>query len=248
MDHSFIEINDLYKTFKVNNTVINAVNGISLKIQKGDVYFVIGPSGSGKSTLLRCINLLEIPNSGSVFIDNEEITSIHTNINHIREEVGMVFQSFNLFSHLNVMNNICLAPKKIKKEPHKEVEAYALHLLDKVGLSDKAYSYPFELSGGQQQRVAIARSLAMKPKLMLFDEPTSALDPEMIKEVLNVMENLATEGMTMVVVSHEMGFAQTAANKVCFLDQGKIIEEADPHSFFNNPQTPRAVEFLSHIL
>lgn len=248
MNHSFIEINDVYKTFKVNNIVINAVNGMSLKIEQGEVYFIIGPSGSGKSTLLRCINLLEIPDSGSIFIDKEEITSPHTNIHHIREEVGMVFQNFNLFSHLNVMNNICLAPKKIKKEPPKEVEAYALHLLDKVGLSDKAYSYPFELSGGQQQRVAIARSLAMKPKLMLFDEPTSALDPEMIKEVLHVMENLATEGMTMIVVSHEMGFAKTAANKICFIDEGKIIEESDPHSFFNNPQTKRAVDFLSHVL
>lgn len=245
---SYVEIKDLHKKFYVNGKEIHAVNGVNLKVKKGEVYFIIGPSGSGKSTMLRCINLLERPNSGKIFIDDEEVTGKDVKINHIREEVGMVFQSFNLFSHLSVMQNICLAPVKIKKENVREVKERAHYLLNKVGLANKAEAYPHELSGGQQQRVAIARSLAMQPKLMLFDEPTSALDPEMIKEVLNVMIQLAEEGMTMIVVSHEMGFAKTAANKVCFIDLGKIIEEASPLEFFDNPKSPRTIEFLSHIL
>lgn len=246
--NNFVEIKNLYKHFFVQGKKIVAVDGVSLNVKEGEVLFVIGPSGSGKSTLLRCINLLEQPSEGIIFIDGEEITNKKTDICLVREEVGMVFQGFNLFSHLSVLQNICLAPIKIKKEDKKEVRNHAMFLLDKVGLGDKANSIPSELSGGQQQRAAIARSLAMKPKLMLFDEPTSALDPETIKEVLTVMRQLAEEGMTMVIVSHEMGFAKTAANRVCFMDQGKIVEEASPIDFFDNPKTKRAEDFLSHIL
>lgn len=248
MNNKFVEIKDLYKHFYLNKQIIHAIDGVSLNISKGEVLFVVGPSGSGKSTLLRCINLLERPNAGTIIIDGDETTDLKTNICLVREEVGMVFQSFNLFSHLNVLQNICLAPVKIKKEDAEATKEHAMYLLEKVGLVDKAEAYPSEMSGGQQQRAAIARSLAMYPKLMLFDEPTSALDPEMIKEVLAVMRQLAEEGMTMVIVSHEMGFAKTAANRVCFIDQGKIVEESSPLEFFDNPQTSRAIDFLSHIL
>ncbi len=227
---------------------VEALRGVDLDIAKGEVVLVIGPSGSGKSTLLRSVNRLEHLGAGNILIDGESVTDDKADIRRIREEVGMVFQSFNLFPHLNVLGNICLAPMTVKKAQKDEAERLALRLLDKVGLSDKAESYPDQLSGGQQQRVAIARALAMNPKVMLFDEPTSALDPEMIKEVLDVMTDLAREGMTMLVVSHEMGFARAAANRVIFMDQGQIIEAAPPERFFTNPKEERTKRFLEHIL
>ncbi len=225
-----------------------ALNGVNLSVKPGEVVLIIGPSGSGKSTLLRCINRLERLNSGEIWIDDDEVTKPKADIRKIREEVGMVFQSFNLFPHLTALKNITLAPTVVKKIPEKEAIEKAKTLLDRVGLSDKAYSYPNQLSGGQQQRVAIARALAMDPKVMLFDEPTSALDPEMIKEVLDVMLDLANDGMTMLVVSHEMGFAKAAANKVVFMDNGEVIETGPPNKLFNNPQEERTQKFLDHIL
>jgi len=227
---------------------VEALRGVDLEVSKGEVVLIIGPSGSGKSTLLRSINRLERLDSGTIFIDGDCVTDEKADIRKIREEVGMVFQSFNLFPHLSVIENITLAPITVKKIDPLEAEETALRLLKKVGLSDKARAYPDQLSGGQQQRVAIARALAMNPKVMLFDEPTSALDPEMIKEVLDVMTNLAREGMTMLVVSHEMGFARAAANRVIFMDQGQIIETAPPEEFFTNPKEERTKRFLEHIL
>ncbi|TCW61959.1 amino acid ABC transporter ATP-binding protein [Treponema sp. J25] len=227
---------------------VEALRGVDLEVSKGEVVLIIGPSGSGKSTLLRSINRLERLDSGTIFIDGDCVTDEKADIRKIREEVGMVFQSFNLFPHLSVIENITLAPVTVKKIDPLEAEETALRLLKKVGLSDKARAYPDQLSGGQQQRVAIARALAMNPKVMLFDEPTSALDPEMIKEVLDVMTNLAREGMTMLVVSHEMGFARAAANRVIFMDQGQIIETAPPEEFFTNPKEERTKRFLEHIL
>ncbi|MCX7655802.1 MAG: amino acid ABC transporter ATP-binding protein [Treponemataceae bacterium] len=227
---------------------VEALRGVDLEVSKGEVVLIIGPSGSGKSTLLRSINRLERLDSGTIFIDGDCVTDEKADIRKIREEVGMVFQSFNLFPHLSVIENITLAPVTVKKIDLLEAEETALRLLKKVGLSDKARAYPDQLSGGQQQRVAIARALAMNPKVMLFDEPTSALDPEMIKEVLDVMTNLAREGMTMLVVSHEMGFARAAANRVIFMDQGQIIETAPPEEFFTNPKEERTKRFLEHIL
>ena len=209
---------------------------------------IIGPSGSGKSTLLRCINMLEMPDTGNIVVDGISITDKKTNINEIRAEVGMVFQQFNLFPHLSVLENIMLAQKVIRKRTPEEAERIARQQLKHVGIPEKADAYPNELSGGQQQRVAIARALAMNPRIMLFDEPTSALDPEMIKEVLDVMVNLAKEGMTMVVVSHEMGFARAAANRIVFMDQGKIVEEGSPDEFYSNPKSDRTKAFLSKIL
>ena len=241
---AFINISGARKNFGT----VEALRGVDLDIQKGEVVLIIGPSGSGKSTLLRSVNRLERLNSGSITIDGESVTHDKADIRRIREEVGMVFQCFNLFPHLSVMGNITLAPVSVKKMPPREAEKLAKKLLDKVGLSDKAEAYPDQLSGGQQQRVAIARALAMNPKVMLFDEPTSALDPEMIKEVLDVMTTLAREGMTMLVVSHEMGFARAAANKVIFMDQGQIIESAPPEVFFTSPKEPRTKRFLEHIL
>jgi polar amino acid transport system ATP-binding protein len=227
---------------------LEALRGASLEVQKGEVVLVIGPSGSGKSTLLRCVNRLEHLNEGQIWIDEELVSDPRLDVRHIREEVGMVFQSFNLFPHLNALRNITIGPRIVKKLSREEAEAAGLKLLERVGLADKVKSYPDQLSGGQQQRVAIARALAMNPKVMLFDEPTSALDPEMIKEVLDVMVQLAREGMTMLVVSHEMGFARAAAHKVVFMDNGEIIESGPPGELFTNPREERTRKFLQHIL
>jgi polar amino acid transport system ATP-binding protein len=227
---------------------LEAVRNASFTVAKGEVVLVIGPSGSGKSTLLRCINRLENVTSGEIYIDEDCVTDPHADIRKIREEVGMVFQSFNLFPHLSALSNITLAPRLVKKKDRQEAEHIGRALLERVGLSDKISAYPEKLSGGQQQRVAIARALAMSPKVMLFDEPTSALDPEMIKEVLDVMVDLAREGMTMLVVSHEMGFAKAAAHKVVFMDNGEVIESGPPEVLFNNPREERTRRFLDHIL
>ncbi len=240
----FIEIKGAVKTFGT----VQALRGVDLSVRKGEVVLVIGPSGSGKSTLLRSVNRLENLDSGSIEIDGESVTAEGADIRHIREEVGMVFQSFNLFPHLSVMGNITLAPIAVLKKTKEEANEIAKKLLAKVGLSDKVHAWPEQLSGGQQQRVAIARALAMNPKVMLFDEPTSALDPEMIKEVLDVMTNLAKEGMTMLVVSHEMGFARAAAHRIIFMDAGQIVEEAPPETFFISPREERTRRFLEHIL
>ncbi|MEJ2413559.1 MAG: amino acid ABC transporter ATP-binding protein [Anaerolineales bacterium] len=239
-----IQVKDLYKYF--GN--IKAVDGVSLDIKRGSVVVVIGPSGSGKSTLLRCINHLEEPSSGEVWIDGTQMSHDAKQINEIRAEIGMVFQLFNLFPHLTVLENVTLAQKVIRGRSQDEAEAVAMDRLKKVGIPEKASAFPSNLSGGQQQRVAIARALAMDPKIMLFDEPTSALDPEMIKEVLDVMLDLAQEGMTMVCVSHEMGFVRSAADEVVFMDFGKVVEHTTPEGLFNNPQHDRTKLFLSQIL
>jgi polar amino acid transport system ATP-binding protein len=225
-----------------------ALKNVSLSVASGEVVLVIGPSGSGKSTLLRSVNRLENLSSGRIFIDDEEVTHPKANIRQIREEVGMVFQSFNLFPHLTALENIALAPRAVKKTGRAEAEAAGRTLLERVGLASKAASYPNQLSGGQQQRVAIARALAMSPKVMLFDEPTSALDPEMIKEVLDVMLDLARDGMTMLVVSHEMGFARAAAHRVVLMDEGEIVEMGPPEQVFSSPREERTRKFLKHIL
>lgn len=244
-----IEIQNLYKDYTNNDgTILHAVKNASLTVNDGEVVVIIGPSGSGKSTLLRTVNQLEEAQSGHIYIDGEDIMGKDVDIRKIREEVGMVFQSFNLFPHLTVLENITLAPMKVKKMNKKDAEELGLKLLKRVGLEDKANQRPSQLSGGQQQRVAIARSLAMQPKAMLFDEPTSALDPEMIKEVLDVMLELANEGMTMLLVTHEMGFARAAANKVVFMDAGEIIEMGKPEDVFSNPKSQRTKDFLNHIL
>jgi len=242
---TYIEIKDAVKTF---NGTIQALRGVDLSVKKGEVVLIIGPSGSGKSTLLRSVNRLERLDSGSILIDGESVTDENADIRHIREEVGMVFQSFNLFPHLNVIDNITLSPTVVLKKGKEEAVAQGRKLLAKVGLSDKETAWPEQLSGGQQQRVAIARALAMNPKVMLFDEPTSALDPEMIKEVLDVMTDLAREGMTMLVVSHEMGFARAAAHRIIFMDAGQSVEEAPPETFFTSPREDRTRRFLEHIL
>jgi polar amino acid transport system ATP-binding protein len=225
-----------------------ALKNANLSVQAGEVVLVIGPSGSGKSTMLRCINRLENLSSGQIWIDEDQVTDRQSDIRKIREEVGMVFQSFNLFPHLSALENITLAPRIVKGIPEKEAADLGRSLLARVGLSEKEKSYPEQLSGGQQQRVAIARALAMSPKVMLFDEPTSALDPEMIKEVLDVMVELAKEGMTMLVVSHEMGFARAAAHTVVFMDNGEIIERGPPEAVFSAPKEERTQRFLKHIL
>ncbi len=227
---------------------IEAVKNANVTVEKGEVVLVIGPSGSGKSTLLRCVNRLEKLTSGEIWIDEDCVTAHHADIRWIREKVGMVFQSFNLFPHLTALGNITIAPRIVKKTSQDEAIEEGRALMDRVGLLDKVNVYPDQLSGGQQQRVAIARALAMNPKVMLFDEPTSALDPEMIKEVLDVMLQLAKDGMTMLVVSHEMGFAKAAAHKVVFMDNGEVIETAPPAVLFNNPQLERTQKFLAHIL
>ena len=234
-------VNKFFGTFQ-------ALEDVSLTVETGQKVVVLGPSGSGKSTLLRTINQLEEISSGSIVVDDQEISDPSNDINRIREEVGMVFQSFNLFRHKTVLENLTLAPIKLKKEPARQADKRAMELLDKVGMVDKAKSYPVQLSGGQQQRVAIARALAMNPKIMLFDEPTSALDPEMIGEVLEVMVTLAHEGMTMVVVTHEMGFAREVADKVVFMDEGRIVEIAPPDQFFDHPENDRTKKFLEQIL
>jgi len=239
-----IEVKEIYKTFGK----VNALNGVSCRIEKGEVVVIIGPSGSGKSTFLRCLNHLEKIDRGTIIIDRIPLTDSKTNIHKVREEIGMVFQHFNLFPHLTVLRNITLAQIKVRRRTPEEAEKIARDLLAKVGIPDKADNHPFQLSGGQQQRVAIARALAMQPKIMLFDEPTSALDPEMIGEVLDVMKNLAREGMTMVVVSHEMGFAREVAGRAIFMDEGRIIEEGTPDQLFNHPREERTKVFLSKVL
>lgn len=238
-----IHIKDIHKHFGA----VHALQGISLDVNRGEVVVVIGPSGSGKSTMLRCINRLEEFDSGVIVVDDIPLDTAE-NINHVRTEVGMVFQQFNLFPHLSVLDNITLAQKIIRKRSKPEAESIARELLIKVGIPEKEDSFPGQLSGGQQQRVAIARALAMNPKIMLFDEPTSALDPEMIQEVLDVMLNLAKDGMTMVVVSHEIGFARAAADRVILMDGGQIIEEAPPDELFGNPKEERTKTFLSKVL
>lgn len=237
-------MNNLVKNFGS----LQVLKGITIRIKPQEVVCVIGPSGSGKSTFLRCLNLLETPTSGEIIIDGIKITDPKNDINKVREEVGMVFQRFNLFPHMTALQNITLSPMKVRGLDKKEAEERAHHLLKKVGLTDKAHVYPDSLSGGQQQRVAIARALAMHPKIMLFDEPTSALDPEMVGEVLAVMKDLAREGMTMVVVTHEMGFAREVGDRVLFMDEGVIIEEGTPDEIFNNAQNERTKAFLSKIL
>ena len=239
-----IEVKNLSKSF--GN--LSVLNNISERIEDKEVVCIIGPSGSGKSTFLRCLNLLEKPDSGDIVLDGETITDSKINIDKVREKLGMVFQNFNLFPHKNTLENIALAPVKVKGMHKSDAENKAMELLKTVGLEDKAGVYPSALSGGQKQRVAIARALAMEPEIMLFDEPTSALDPEMVGEVLAVMKNLATKGMTMVIVTHEMGFAREVADRVLFMDEGCIVEQGSPDDIFKNPQNQRTKEFLSKIL
>lgn len=239
-----INITNLYKNFGD----LEVLKNISTEIKKGEIISIIGPSGSGKSTFLRCINKLEEPSSGHIYIDGMDLMDKNTDINKVRERVGMVFQHFNLFPNMTVLDNLTLSPIMVKKESKEEAEKYAFSLLEKVGLSDKANSYPTQLSGGQKQRIAIARALAMKPEVILFDEPTSALDPEMIKEVLDVMRDLAKEGMTMLIVTHEMGFARNVGNRILFMDKGEIIEDCSPKEFFENPTNERIKDFLNKVL
>lgn len=239
-----IKVENLYKQFGDNEVL----KGITTNINSGEVVSIIGPSGSGKSTFLRCINLLEVPTKGTISIDGQSITDKNTNILKVRQQIGMVFQHFNLFPHLNVLENLTYAPIKVKGETRQVAEEKARNLLAKVGLTEKEKAFPSNLSGGQKQRVAIARALALEPNLMLFDEPTSALDPEMVKEVLNVMKDLAKSGMTMAIVTHEMGFAREVADRVLFLDGGVLLEDASPDEFFSNPKTARAKDFLEKVL
>jgi general L-amino acid transport system ATP-binding protein len=243
-DEPAIEIIGMNKWFGQ----FHVLRDIDLTVYKGERIVVAGPSGSGKSTLIRCINRLEEHQKGRIIVDGVELTSDLKNIDNVRSEVGMVFQHFNLFPHLTILENCTLAPIWVRKTPKREAEEIAMHFLTKVKIPEQAHKYPGQLSGGQQQRVAIARSLCMRPKIMLFDEPTSALDPEMIKEVLDTMIELAEEGMTMLVVTHEMGFAQAVANRVIFMDQGQIVEQNEPNEFFNNPKSERTKLFLSQIL
>ncbi|MBM6947363.1 amino acid ABC transporter ATP-binding protein [Mordavella massiliensis] len=253
---SLIQVTDLKKHYK--GGTIKALDGVTVDINKGDVMAVIGPSGSGKSTFLRSLNLLEEPTGGSIIFNgiditkrkykNEEGKTVKLNIDELRQKMGMVFQHFNLFPHMTILDNMTLAPIKVKGVSKAEAEAKALELLDRVGLRDRADAYPIQLSGGQKQRVAIVRALAMEPEVMLFDEPTSALDPEMVGEVLDVMRELAEEGMTMVVVTHEMGFAREVGNRVLFMADGKLLEQGDPKELFDHPQNPRLQDFLSKVL
>ncbi len=242
-----IDISSVYKTFYSRHKV-EALVDVSLHVDKGEVVVICGPSGSGKSTLLRCLNHLESVDRGEIIIDTIRLTDSRTNINKVRAEVGMVFQSFNLFAHLTVLENVSIAQMKVRKRSRKDSEEIAMQLLDKVGIPEKARSYPSQLSGGQQQRVAIARALAMQPKIMLFDEPTSALDPEMIGEVLDVMKTLAREGMTMCCVTHEMGFAREVADRIVFMDEGSIVEVGTPAEIFSDPKEDRTKAFLAQIL
>lgn len=239
-----IKIEKLFKSYEE----LNVLKGIDAQVNKGDIIAIIGPSGSGKSTFLRCINKLEEPTKGHIYIKGQDIMSDEVDINVIRQNVGMVFQHFNLFPHKTVMENLTLAPMKLKNMSQEVAEKKAIVLLEKVGLKDKANVYPNQLSGGQKQRIAIARALAMEPEIMLFDEPTSALDPEMIKEVLDVMRDLAKEGMTMLIVTHEMGFAKNVANRVFFMDGGIILEDTTPNELFSNPKHNRTKEFLNKVL
>jgi arginine/lysine/histidine transport system ATP-binding protein len=239
-----INVKNLHKSFKK----LHVLKGINTNIEKGEVVVIIGPSGSGKSTFLRCLNLLENPSEGEIVFEGYSLTDKKVDVNRLREKMGMVFQQFNLFPHKTVLENITMAPIKVKKKSKDEADALAYKLLKKIGLENKADSYPAQLSGGQKQRVAIARALAMEPDVMLFDEPTSALDPEMVGEVLNVMKELAAEGMTMVVVTHEMGFAKEVGSRVIFMDEGNILEEGSPEAIFSNPTQPRTKDFLSKVL
>ncbi len=241
-----IQVKDLKKYYKKG--VIKALDGVSVDINRGDVMVVIGPSGSGKSTLLRSLNLLEEPTSGSIIFEGVDITNKKININMHRQKMGMVFQHFNLFPHKTILENMILAPVEVKKIPADQAKAKAMQLLERVGLADRADAYPIQLSGGQKQRIAIVRALCMEPDVMLFDEPTSALDPEMVGEVLDVMKELANEGMTMVVVTHEMGFAREVGNRVLFMADGKLVEEGTPKDIFENPQSERLQDFLSKVL
>ena len=239
-----IRVNNLHKSFEKNEVL----KGINEHIEKGEVVVVIGPSGSGKSTFLRCLNLLEVPTSGEIIFEGKNITDKKVDINKIREKMGMVFQQFNLFPHKTVLDNLTIAPIKVKGVSKADAEKKAKELLDRVGLLNKADAYPSSLSGGQKQRIAIARALAMDPDVMLFDEPTSALDPEMVGEVLNVMKELAKEGMTLIVVTHEMGFAREVGDRILFMDKGNIMEEGTPEEIFSNPKNPRTIDFLSKVL
>ena len=241
-----IQVKDLKKYYKKG--VIKALDGVSVDINRGDVMVVIGPSGSGKSTLLRSLNLLEEPTSGSIIFEGVDITNKKININMHRQKMGMVFQHFNMFPHKTILENMILAPVEVKKIPADQAKAKAMQLLERVGLADRADAYPIQLSGGQKQRIAIVRALCMEPDVMLFDEPTSALDPEMVGEVLDVMKELANEGMTMVVVTHEMGFAREVGNRVLFMADGKLVEEGTPEDIFENPQSERLQDFLSKVL
>jgi general L-amino acid transport system ATP-binding protein len=243
-DEQAIQITAMNKWFGT----FHVLRDINMTVMKGERIVICGPSGSGKSTLIRCINRLEEHQQGQIIVDGTELTSDLKNIDKVRSEVGMVFQHFNLFPHLTILENLTLAPIWVRKTPKREAEEVAMHFLKKVKIPEQALKYPGQLSGGQQQRVAIARSLCMKPRIMLFDEPTSALDPEMIKEVLDTMIELAQEGMTMLCVTHEMGFAQAVANRVIFMDQGQIVEQNEPKEFFNNPKSERTKLFLSQIL
>lgn len=238
----------IVKGLKKSFHTLNVINGIDMTVKEGEVVCIIGPSGSGKSTFLRCLNKLESATDGTIIVDDCDITDKKTDINVVRRNIGMVFQSFNLFSHLTVKKNIMFAPTELKKMTKHEAEQKAMQLLERVGLKEKADAYPHQLSGGQQQRVAIARALAMNPDIMLFDEPTSALDPEMVGEVLAVMKELAAEGMTMIVVTHEMGFAREVADRVVFIDDGVILEEGTPEQIFEHPRSPRTIDFLNKVL
>lgn len=242
---SLIEVKNLVKTYNSN---FYALGGVDLTINKGDVVVIVGPSGSGKSTFLRSLNLLEVPTSGDIIFEGTNLTNDKVNINELRQKMGMVFQHFNLFPHLTILDNMTIAPIKVKGISKPEAEKTAMELLDKVGLADRAGAYPIQLSGGQKQRIAIVRALCMMPDVMLFDEPTSALDPEMVGEVLEVMKSLAHEGMTMVVVTHEMGFAREVGTRVIFMDGGKIVEENTPDQFFDAPKSERLQDFLAKVL
>ena len=239
-----IKVDNLCKSFDD----VEVLKGINAEIDKGDVMVVIGASGSGKSTFLRCLNLLEEPTSGSIYFEGTDITDASVDINVHRQKMGMVFQQFNLFPHMTVLRNMTLGPTRLLRQSREEAEANAMKLLERVGLADRANTYPSQLSGGQKQRIAIVRALAMNPDVMLFDEPTSALDPEMVGEVLEVMKQLARDGMTMVVVTHEMGFAREVGTKIVFVDEGVIVEQNAPEEFFSNPKSPRLREFLSKVL
>ena len=245
-DNVIIQAEKVQKYF--NRGAIKALDGVSAQIQKGEVVVVIGPSGSGKSTFLRCLNLLELPTGGKIFFKGADITNPKADINLYRQKMGMVFQHFNLFPHMTILKNMTLAPTQLLKKSREAAEAQAMTLLERVGLADRASAYPSQLSGGQKQRIAIVRALCMDPEVMLFDEPTSALDPEMVGEVLDVMKELAQDGMTMVVVTHEMGFAREVGSRVLFMDGGQILEENEPKAFFDHPQHPRTQLFLSKVL
>lgn len=244
MSEALIKVENLHKSFKKNQVL----KGINSEIKKGEVVVIIGPSGSGKSTFLRCLNLLEVPTQGNIYFEGTDITDKKNDIYKMREKMGMVFQNFNLFPNMTVMDNLILSPVKVKKETKETAMAFGEQLLEKVGLSEKSDAYPQSLSGGQKQRIAIARALAMQPDVMLFDEPTSALDPEMVGEVLSVMQQLAKDGMTMVIVTHEMGFAKEVGDRVLFMDEGIIMEEGTPEDIFQHAQNPRTIDFLSKIL